>query len=63
MKAETLVRYNSRNEMRLEVIKLFENAAAMDPYDDISHYCCARQHAIGKEFLCIRKKISEIFIS
>lgn len=50
MKAETVVRYNLRNEMRLEVIKLFENAAAMDPHDDIIHYCCARQHAIGKVF-------------
>ncbi|VDK68060.1 unnamed protein product [Litomosoides sigmodontis] len=54
MKAETLVRYNSRNEMRLEAIKLFENAAAMDPYDDITHYCCARQYAIVRDLQTAR---------
>lgn len=62
MKAETVVRYNSRNEMRLEVIKLFEKAAALDPHDDLTHYYCARQHAIGKEFLLILKKVFERFV-
>lgn len=49
MKAETIVWYNSRNEMRLQVIKIFENAAALDPHDDVAHYYCARQHAVGKD--------------
>ncbi|MCP9259481.1 hypothetical protein DINM_002425 [Dirofilaria immitis] len=54
MKAETVVRYNSRSEMQLKVIKLFENAAAMDPHDDLTHYYCARQHAIARNLQVAR---------
>uniref|UniRef100_A0A915PVY3 Tetratricopeptide repeat protein 7 N-terminal domain-containing protein n=1 Tax=Setaria digitata TaxID=48799 RepID=A0A915PVY3_9BILA len=54
MKAETLVRYSERSEMQLEVIKLFENAAAMDPHDDLVHYYCARQYAIARDLQTAR---------
>ncbi|VIO91601.1 Uncharacterized protein BM_BM729 [Brugia malayi] len=54
MKAETVVRYNNRNEMRLKVIKLFEDAAAMDPLDDLTHYYCARQYAIARDLQVAR---------
>lgn len=47
LKAETIVRYTSRTEMQAEAIKLFEKAVEMDPHDDLAHYFCARQHAIG----------------
>lgn len=50
VKAETIVRYSERSEMQQEAIKLFEEAAAMDPHDDLAHYYCARQYAIGKYF-------------
>ncbi|VDK61460.1 unnamed protein product [Onchocerca ochengi] len=54
LKAETVVRYNNRNEMQLEVIKLFENAAAVDPHDDLIHYYCARQRAIARDLQVAR---------
>ncbi|EJW82970.1 TPR Domain containing protein [Wuchereria bancrofti] len=54
LKAETVVRYNNRNEMRLEVIKLFEDAAALDPLDDLTHYYCARQYAIARDLQVAR---------
>ncbi|VDM97899.1 unnamed protein product [Thelazia callipaeda] len=54
MKAETLVRYEERCKMQLEVINLFEQATAVDSLDDLAHYYCARQHAIARDLRAAR---------